>query len=100
MQEAPTPVLAGLGGLHHGVRGVMEVLGGVLHHRGVAAGDVAAFEALAQRHPPVPLVEAALADRVLSGVDGREALEVAAAAAGEPSRRGLPFVATLLGRDV
>ena len=59
---APAPVLAGLGGLHHRVGGLVEVLGGVLADRGVAAGDVAALEALAQRDPLEPLVEAALAD--------------------------------------
>ena len=48
---APAPVLAGLGGLHDGVRGVVEVGGGVAARRGVAAADVAAVEALAQRDP-------------------------------------------------
>ncbi len=31
VHEAPAPVLVGLGGLHHRVGGVVEVLGGVLH---------------------------------------------------------------------
>ena len=43
---------------------VVEVLGGVLPRRGVAAADVAALEALAQGHPVVPLARQSLADRV------------------------------------
>ena len=91
VHEAPAPVLAGLGGLDHRVGGLVEVRGRVLADRGVAAGDVAAVQALAQRHPAQPLVEAALADRVRRrsrppGCASRSTQR----AAGTPDRRRAP----------
>src|SRR5262245_2152078 len=53
---APAPVLPGLGGLHDRVGGVVEVRGGVLADRGVAAGDVPALQALPQGDPLQALV--------------------------------------------
>ena len=44
---APPPVLVGLSGLHDRVRRLVEVTGGVLPRRGVAAADVAALQAAA-----------------------------------------------------
>src|SRR5262249_51031683 len=94
---APAPVLVGLGGLHDGMGGVVEVLGGVLADRGVAAADVPALEALPQRDPLEPLVEAALAVRLLDRVDDRVVVEVGAGVAGTPEPRVLLELLTLLG---
>ena len=58
---APSPVLARLEGLHDGVLGLMEVLGGVLVLGGIAAAHVAADEAFAQVHPGVAHLQAFLA---------------------------------------
>ena len=51
VRVAPRPILAALEGRDHRVLGGVEVLGRVLVGRRVAAGDVAAGEALAKVHP-------------------------------------------------
>jgi hypothetical protein len=48
---APAPSFAGLVGLHDGVLGLVEVLGGVLVGRAIAAADFAADEAHAEVNP-------------------------------------------------
>jgi WD40 repeat protein len=58
---APAPVLARLGGLHDGVAGRVEVLGGVLVPGGVATADVAARQAEPEVHPAIPGRQALLA---------------------------------------
>jgi hypothetical protein len=59
---APEPALAGLGGGDDRVLGGAKVPGGVLVLGGVAAADVAAFEASAEMHPAVAQRDALLAD--------------------------------------
>ena len=59
---APEPALVGLRGGDDGVAGALEVLGGVLVLRGVAAADVAAFEAGAEVDPGVAERDAFFAD--------------------------------------
>ena len=51
---APPPILTGLEGAHDGVAGAMEMLGGVLTGRLVAAADVAALQAQAKMNPGTP----------------------------------------------
>jgi hypothetical protein len=58
---APAPGFAGFERFHDGVFGFMEMLGGVLVFGGVAAADVAAFQAEAQVDPSVAHLEAFLA---------------------------------------
>src|SRR5947209_7515268 len=58
---APAPVLARFGRLHDGVAGGVEVLRRMLVPGGVATADVAARQAEAQMHPPVPGRETLLA---------------------------------------
>src|SRR4051794_1669409 len=62
VDEAPAPLLAGLGRPDHRVPGLIEVGTGVLAGRGVAARHVPARQALAQVHP----VGEAVADAVLA----------------------------------
>jgi hypothetical protein len=58
---APIPAFAGFQGLDDGVFAGVEVFGGMLVFRGVAAADVAAGEAEAEVHPAVTHLEALFA---------------------------------------
>jgi hypothetical protein len=51
---APTPGLTGLERAHDGMPGAMEVFGCVFIGGGVAAADVAAFQAQAEVNPVAP----------------------------------------------
>jgi hypothetical protein len=57
---APPPI-AGVERLHHGMSCLLEVLGGVMTWRGVAATDVSASETFAEFHPTLPGLETFLA---------------------------------------
>jgi len=61
VDEAPAPGFAGFDGFHDGVLGGMKMLGGVLVFGGIAAADVAAFEAQAQVDPRVAHFQALFA---------------------------------------
>ena len=62
VEVAPEPALVGLGGGYDGVLGAVEVLGGVLVLRGVAAAYVSALEAGAEVNPGVAQGYAFVAD--------------------------------------
>src|SRR4051794_18865667 len=79
---APTPVFTRLGGLHHRVLGLAEVPGRVTARRGVTAADVAALEALPQRHPRRTLTQAVAALRLRHRLDRRPGVQVLARVAG------------------
>ncbi len=55
---APLPAFAGLDGLHDRVLGGVEMFGGVLVFRGIAAAHFSAFQAEPQVHPGVADFEA------------------------------------------
>jgi hypothetical protein len=57
----PAPVLARLKGLHHGMLGLMKVLGGVFVFGRVAAADMSANEAFPQVNPGIAHLQALLA---------------------------------------
>ena len=54
VDEAPAPALARLEGPHHGMAGLLVVLGRVPQRRGVAAADVTADQTQPQLHRVVP----------------------------------------------
>src|SRR5664279_2291905 len=57
VDEAPTPVLAGLERAHDRVSGGGEVRAGVPARRGIAAADVPATQTLPQMHPLAALCQ-------------------------------------------
>src|SRR5271166_149428 len=59
---APNPGLARLNGANQGMRSMMKVFGGVLVLGGIAAADVAAFQAEPQMDPSVPDFDTIFAD--------------------------------------
>jgi hypothetical protein len=59
---APDPVFSGFDRTHEGMCGVVEVLGGMLVLRGIAATDVSADHAHAEMNPGVAHLQALFAN--------------------------------------